>query len=167
MGKRICEDGNPVARNDRSPQEKIDKRSTEEHHTRHRIQEVYHRVEVTKPLRELQSWTEERIIRTQNLNHPAGPANALTDVRGQALGGQPGCLWNVDVGGVVPAPLHAQRSMSVLGNGFGGDSSHFIQRRAPYQRAGTAKEGSIPKIIAILDDSVKQFGFVGDGLVLK
>ncbi|MNO02587.1 hypothetical protein D3C81_2230440 [compost metagenome] len=45
-------------------------------------QEVEHGVDVAETLRELQPFTRQRVIETENLHHSARPADTLADVRG-------------------------------------------------------------------------------------
>jgi hypothetical protein len=96
---------------------------------------------------------------------PRCPANALADVRGERLGGQPGGLRNIDIGRVPAQLLHAQGGMRVFGDGLGGDAAGFVERRAADDRAGAAEEGGVPEVVAVLDDAVEQLALVGDGLV--
>src|SRR6202789_1507336 len=113
-----------------------------------------HRVEIAEALSEAQFAPGEWIIGAQNLTHPTGPADALTDVAGEAFGGQAGRLGNVDVGGVPSANLHAQRRGGVFGDGLGGEALDFLDGGAAQHRARAAEEGGVPKIVAVLNQTV-------------
>ena len=86
-----------------------------------------HCVEIAESLRKLQAGSEERIVRAQNLDHAARPANALAHMGREPLGGQPRRLWNVDVGRAPAVHLHAQRSMRILGYGLHGNAADIVQ----------------------------------------
>ena len=110
--------------------------------------------------------SEERIVGPQNLDHAACPANALADMRGEALGGEAGGLRNVDVGGVPAAHLHAQRGVRIFGDGFLGDAADVVERGAAQDRAGAAEERGVPEVVAVLNDAVEELAFVGNDVEL-
>src|ERR1700722_6792342 len=126
-----------------------------------------HGVEVAEPLWEGQSGSEERIVGAQNLNHAARPANALANMRGETLGRESRRLRNVDVGRVPVIHLHAQSGVRVFRYGLDGDAADLVERFAAQPCAGTAKERGVPKVVAVLDDSVKELAFVGNDAELR
>ncbi len=137
MGKGVGENGGPVAGDVDAAEEKTDERRGEKDETRKSVEEVRHRVEVAETLREGEAAGEERIVDAHDLNHAASPANALPDVPAETVGGEAGCLRNVDVGGAPALGLHAQRGVRVFGDGFDGDAAD--RRRAAVRRR-TAQE---------------------------
>src|ERR1035437_2117686 len=167
VGKSVDENGDPVPRNNGSSQQQVNERSTEKHKPGHRVQKMRHGVEVTEPLCKGHFPGEQWIVRPQDLYHATRPADALSYVRRKRLGSETGRLWNVDIRGVVPLLLHAQRRVRVFCYRLGGDASTLIERRAAKQGAGAAKEGGIPKVIAVLHDAVEQLPFIRNGLVLQ
>src|SRR5437899_1439441 len=80
MGEGIGEDGRPVAGNVGVAEDEIDQGCGEEDQARQSIEKVRHRVEVAEPLRRGEAGGEERIVDTHDLDHAAGPANALLDM---------------------------------------------------------------------------------------
>ncbi|MNC10971.1 hypothetical protein D3C75_586540 [compost metagenome] len=73
-------------------------RRGQEHQPWQAGQEVQHGVGIAHPLEQAQPTAEQRVVGTEDLHHAPGPANALADVRRQALGGQAGRLRNAQVG---------------------------------------------------------------------
>ncbi len=161
----IGEDRHPVAGDDGESEEHVGQRRHQEDEARHGVEEVGHRVEVAEALGPLQAAGEERVVDAQDLDHAARPADALADVGGEGLGGQPGGLRDVDVGGVPAQLLHAQRGVRVLGDGLGGDAADLVEGLAADDGAGAAEEGGVPEVVAVLDDAVEELALVGDGLV--
>ncbi len=89
-------------------QHQVDQRSRQKDQSRKRIQKVRHRIEVTDPLINLQPFGEQRIVRTQNLDHAARPADTLLHVAAQTLCRQTRSLRNIDVRSVPAVHLHTQ-----------------------------------------------------------
>src|SRR5579871_3109595 len=87
MRERIRQDGDPVARDDRSAKQQEGKRRQQEYKPGNRIHEVHHRVEVAQALRKLQSPAEQRILDAKYLDHPPCPANPLSNMRRKTLCG--------------------------------------------------------------------------------
>ncbi len=143
-------------------EEEIDQGRGEEDQAGQSVEKVRHCVEVAEPLRRAESASEERIVGAHDLDHAAGPANALLDVSAEAFGGEACGLRDVDVGGVPAVLLHSQRRVGVFGYGFDGHAADLIERGATDNRAGTAEEGGVPEVVAILHDSVEEFALVGD-----
>src|SRR6185437_889869 len=143
-----------------------DQRDSEENKAWDGEQKMSGGIEVAKPLGKLQSGAEQGILDAQDLGHAAGPANALADVRGQALGGQARCLGNVNVCGVPAPALHAQSGMRIFSHRLHCDSADLIERRAAQHRARSAEETCIPQIVSILHQAVKKFALVGNSAEL-
>ena len=158
----VGQNGGPVAGNVGVIEKQIDQRRGEEDEARHRVEEMAHGVEVAEPLREGESGSEERIVGAQYLNHTARPANALADVRGEALRRESRGLRNIDVGRIPLMHLHAQSGVRVFRDGLDGDAADLVECFAAQHGAGTAKEGRVPEVVAVLDDSVKKLAFVGN-----
>ena len=59
---------------------------------------MQHRVDVADALRQLQPFAKQGVIKAENLYHPAGPADALANMRRQALRRQTGRLRDTHVG---------------------------------------------------------------------
>jgi hypothetical protein len=123
---------------------------------------VRHGVEVAQPLCGLEAAGKERVVGAQDLDHAAGPADALLDVTAEALGGEAGGRRDVDIGGVPAVHLHAQRGVGVFGDGFNGDAADLIEGGAAEDGAGAAEEGGVPEVVAILDGAVEELTLVGD-----
>ena len=51
--------------------------------------------------------------------------------------------------------------MGVFGNGFYGDAVDLFQCGTAQDGAGATEEGGIPKVVAVLQQAVKQLAFVG------
>ena len=135
-------------------------RRGQEDQPRNTGQEVQHRVDVADALRQLQPFTKQRVIKAEYLHHPARPADALADMRRQALRRQAGRLRNTHIGRSVPATMQAQRGVGVFGDRFHGNAADFIQRAAADHRTGAAEEGGIPHVVAVLHQAIKQRAFV-------
>ncbi len=58
--------------------------------------------------------------------------------------------------------LHAQSGVRIFRDGFDGDAADLVQRFAAQDGAGTAKEGRVPEVVAVLHDSVKKLALVGN-----
>src|SRR6185437_6799643 len=95
-------------------EKQIDQRDSEEYKAWDGEYKMRGRIEVTEPLGKFQSGTEQGILNAQDLGHAPGPANALADVRGQALRGQTRRLGNVDICRVPAPALHAQRGVRIF-----------------------------------------------------
>ena len=117
---------------------------------------MQHRIEVTKPLLQAQPGSEQRVFDAQDLGHAARPANALADMQHQPLGREPRRQPDTQIRGRPSHALQAQRGMRVLGHGLEGEAVGIGQRHAADDRAGSAKEGGVPQIIAALDRAVEQ-----------
>ena len=141
--------------------EQVGQRRRHENQSRQAIEKVQHRVDVAQPLAQRQAAPEQGVVDAEDLRHATCPADALTDVRRQALGGQPGGLRDAKIGGVVALATHLQRGVSVLGDGLDGDAADFHQRRTPDHRTTAAEERGVPQVVAVLHQPVEQFGFVG------
>src|SRR5258708_18268397 len=115
----------------------------------------------------IQEEAKKRFSRAQNVTQAAGPADAGPDMGGMSRCGKSRRLRDIDGGCVKTTPLHAQRRVCVLGDRFRRDTSDSIQSRAPDQGTRTAKEGRVPEIIAVLNNAVKEFRFIGNRLVLQ
>ena len=76
----IDQNGYPVAWNDGAPEQQVGQGRAQKDEARHRIQKVGHGVEVAQPLRKPELTAEQGIVGAQDLDHAAGPANALADV---------------------------------------------------------------------------------------
>ena len=81
----------------------------------------------------------------------------------ETFGSETCCLRNVDVGGVPAVLLHSQRRVGVLGDGFDSDAADLIEGATTEDGAGAAEEGGVPEVVAVLNDSVEELAFVGDG----
>src|SRR3989442_3499486 len=112
-------------------------------------------VEVAQPLWKGKSAHEQRILRAQDLHHPARPADALADVSREAFSGQTRRLWNIDVGSVPTPLLHTQRRVGIFSYCLDRDAADLVQRFPPEHRARTAKETRIPQIVAILHQTME------------
>ena len=142
------------------PRIEIDQRRGQEDQPRKRVEKVRHRVEVAEPLRRLQSLGKERVVRAHDLDHAAGPADALLDVSAEALRRQSGRLRDVDVGRVPAIHLHAQRGVRVLSHGLDRDAANLIESGAAKDRAGAAEERRVPEVVAVLNDAVEELALV-------
>ena len=162
----VGEDGGPEAGNVGVIEEQINERRGEKDEARHRVKKMAHGVEVAEPLGEFEAGRKERIFGAHDLDHAARPADALADVRGEALSGEAGSLRNVDVGRVPAGHLHAQRGVRVFGDGFVGDAADFVESGAAQDRAGAAEEGGVPEIVAVLDHAVEQLALIGNDVKL-
>ena len=91
-------------------------------------QEVEHGVDIAQPLSKLQPFTGERVIETEDLHHPARPANTLTDMRRQTFGRQPRRLRNTHICRGVATTVQTQRSMRIFGYRFDSNAANLIQR---------------------------------------
>src|SRR5579863_6945311 len=118
------------------------------------------RIEVAKSLRKREAGREQRIFNTQNLTHSARPANALSDVVGQALCSQTSGLRNVDKGAVPATALHTQCGVGILGHRLHRNPANIFERAAPQNRTRSTEEAGIPEIVSVLHEAVKQFVFV-------
>ena len=58
--------------------------------------------------------------------------------------------------------LQAQAGVRIFGDGFGRDAADLVERFAAEHRAGSAEEGRVPEVVAVLDDAVEELAFVGD-----
>src|SRR2546430_9120376 len=125
----------PISVNVHHPEQQVHKRDDQKDKPRQREQEMRGCIEVAKPLWKRESAHEQRILRAQDLHHPASPADALANVRREAFGGQTRCLWNIDVSSVPTPLLHAQRLVYVFSYGLYRDASDLIQRFPPEHRA--------------------------------
>ncbi len=166
VGEGVGEDGGPVAGDVGVSEQQVDEGGGEEDEAWKGVEEVRHGVEVAEALRGLEAFGEERVVGAHDLDHAAGPADALLDVPGEAFGGEAGGLRDVDVGGVPAVHLHAERGVGVLGDGFDGDAADLIERGAAEDGAGAAEEGGVPEVVAVLDDAVEELALVGDGAEL-
>ncbi len=166
VGKGVGEDGGPVAGDVGVSEDEIDEGGGEKDEAWEGVEEVGHGVEVAEALGGGEAAREEGVVGAHDLDHAAGPADALLDVSGEALGGEAGGLRDVDVGGVPAVHLHAEGGVGVLGDGLDGDAADLIERGAAEDGAGAAEEGGVPEVVAILDDAVEEFALVGDGAEL-
>src|ERR1700722_6728056 len=108
MRQCVGENGGPEAGNVGAAEEQKDERRGEKDETRDGIKKMANGVEVAEALRERKAGSKQRIFGAQYLNHAACPADALTDVGGEVLGGEACSLRNVDVSRVPAGHLHAQ-----------------------------------------------------------
>src|SRR6516225_8393351 len=142
MRKGIRQNGPRVAVYVDRSEEKIDERNGQKDQARYGKQEMRCCVQVAKPLRKGEAGCEQRILNTEDLSHTARPANALTDMRGEALCCQTRGLWNVDVSRTPAEPLHAQRGVSIFGHRLHCNSTDFVERAAaqnPARDGGTIR----------------------------
>ena len=121
---------------------------------------MQHRVGVAKTLSQPKPGPEERVVDAKYLRHATRPSDPLSDVRRQALCRQSRGLRYPQVGHVVAPAAHLQRGVGVLGDGLYRDPADLHQWRAPQHRAGAAEEGGVPQVVAMLHQTVKQFGLV-------
>ena len=56
---------------------------------RQTVEKVQHGVKKAEPLRQRKAPAQQGIVQPENLNHAARPADALSDVRGEVVGGKP------------------------------------------------------------------------------
>src|ERR1035441_134562 len=166
MRQSVSQNGCPIAGNVGVIQEQKNQGRTEKDQPWNRIEEVAHRVEVTQPLRKLEPWSKKRIVGAQDLDHAPGPANALPNMGREPLRGQPRSLGNVDIRRTPALHLHAQRRVRVFGHGLYGDAANLVQSLAAQHGAGTAEEGRVPEVVAILHNAIKQFAFVRNDVEL-
>src|ERR1700758_4726597 len=113
MWKGIRQNRPCVTVNIHFPKQKIDQRNGQKDQARNAKQKVCGRIEVTKSLRKRKPGCEEWFLNPENLRHSTCPANALADVRGQALGCEPRSQRKVDIGCVPADALHAQGSVRI------------------------------------------------------
>ena len=73
-------------------------RRREEDEARNTGEKVKHGVGVADALHQLQAFAKQRIIEAEYLHHPARPADALADMRGQTLRRQPRRLRDPHIG---------------------------------------------------------------------
>ena len=139
-----------------APEDEVRHGCGQEDEPRDAGEEVQHRAEVAESLRKPETAPEERVVHPEDLGHPARPADALTDVRGERLGLQPRRLGHAEVRRAPAAAMHPERGVRVLGDRLDRDSAHVLECRAAEHGARTAEEGRIPGVQARLDDAVEQ-----------
>ena len=66
-----------------------------------------HGVDIAQTLRQLEAFTQQRVIKTENLYHPARPANTLADMRRQGFRRQTGRLRDTHIGRGIAATVQA------------------------------------------------------------
>ena len=140
---------------------RIGQRRAEEHQPRDGEQEVHHRVQVAKPLRQPQTRAEHRVVGAEDLQHAARPAHALADMQRQPLGRQARGERHLQIAGAPALALQPQRGVRVLGHGFDGEAADALDRRAADHRAGAAEERRVPEIVAVLHQRVEHVAFAG------
>ena len=121
---------------------------------------------VVDALGEPEPTLEQREVEAQDLRHATRPANALTHVEGEALGGETRRLREVEVDALPAAGVHLQRGVGVFGDGLLGDATHFFEGLAAKDRTRTTEEGRVPEVVALLDEVVEERLFRRD-LVLE
>jgi len=57
--------------------------------------------------------------------------------------------------------LQAQAGVRIFGDGLGSDAPDLVERFAAEHRAGSAEEGRVPEVVAVLDDAVEELASVG------
>ncbi len=157
-------DGDHLRRrgNDVQIKQQVGQGCGQEHQARHGELEMQHGVEVAKPLRQAQTTPPQRIVQPEDLGHAPGPAGPLADVQRQPLGGQASGQAHPQEGRVPATPLQLEGGMGILGHGFHREAADLFQRATPHQCTGTAEEGRIPVVIALLHRPIEQLPFVGD-----
>src|SRR5262249_10194185 len=117
-------------------------------------------VEVAQSLRKRETAHEEGVLEAQDLDHTAGPPNALANVRRQALGRQTRSLRDIRGARFPAAARPAQGCVAVFGSRPHRDAAYLIERVSSQHRAGATKEAGIPQVVPVLDETVKQFALV-------
>src|SRR3981081_3305664 len=156
----------PVAGEIRQAEDEIEQRRGEKNDARNTVEIVKRGVEVAEALRDAEAAAEQRVVSTQDRCHATGPTNALADVAGEGFGGEPGCLSDVDVGGIPAGTLEPKRGVGVLGDSVLRDASDLFQRSAADHGAGAAEESRVPEIVSVLHDAVEKTALVRCGAEL-
>ncbi|MNF92820.1 hypothetical protein D3C84_754760 [compost metagenome] len=110
-------------------------RRGEEDQPRQPGQEVQHGVGVAQALEQAQALAQQRVVHAEDLHHAAGPANTLTHMGRQAVGGQAGRQRDAHVRRVPAGAVQAQGGVGVFSDGLGGETADVVQRRAAQYRA--------------------------------
>ena len=132
--QRVSEYRQRVAIDIHHPEKQIDQRNGQKNKARKRKQKMGGGIEITQPLRKRKPAGEQWIFHAQDLHHAARPADALPDMRCQALGRESGRLRDIDVR-CIPAPtLHAQGCVGVFGDRLHCNSADLIKRFAAQHR---------------------------------
>ena len=133
----------------------------EEHQPRQPHQKVHHGVGVADALEDRQALAQQRVVGAENLHHAPRPADALADMRRQALGRQPCCLRNAQVGRGPAVAVQAQGGVGIFGHGFHRKTANRVNRGTPQNGARAAEERCVPHVVAVLDQAVEQLAFIG------
>ena len=133
----------------------------QKHQARQPKEKVQHGIAVANALPQRQPFAQQGVVGAENLCHAPRPANALADVGREAFRGQTRRLGFVDIGrGVAPA-VQLEGGVRIFGHGFNGNAAHFHQWLAANYGARAAEKRGVPKIVAVLNQAVKQGPFIG------
>ena len=124
------------------------------------MQKVQHGVEKAQALRQGEAAPQKRIIQAENLNHAAGPADALPDVGGERIGCEPRGKRRFRKDGIPAAAVKFQRRVSVFRDGFNGNPAHFFQGAPADDGVGAAEHHGVPGVVSLLDEVVEKAVFV-------
>ena len=120
------------------------------------VQEVNHGVHEAQALGQGEALFQQRVVQAENLDHAAGPADALTDVRRKRFGRKARSQRLGDAGRLPAAAVELERRVRVFGHCFHSDAADFFQGAAAHHGVGAAEHDRIPRVVALLDVVVKE-----------